>query len=61
MSAAMTVQEMIRGLVRAAEFKEQEEDGKIWDDACRRALEEARRLGWGRNQIGHLWTTEEAP
>ena len=50
----MTVNEMIRGLVRAAEFKEQEDGGKIWDDEVRRALEEARRRGWGRHQIGQL-------
>ncbi|HEY4266777.1 MAG TPA: hypothetical protein VGM94_01165 [Galbitalea sp.] len=50
----MTVLEMIRGLVRCAEFKEQEENGKIWDSSCRDALQEARRRGWGRHQIGHL-------
>lgn len=50
----MTVQEMVRGLVRAAEFREQEEDGKIWDDECRRALEAARARGWGRNLFGAL-------
>lgn len=48
------VEEMIRGLVRAAESKEQEDGGKIWDDECRRALEAARRRGWGRNQTGNL-------
>jgi hypothetical protein len=57
----MTVQEMVRGLVRAAEFKEQEEAGKIWDDECRRALEAARARGWGLNQIGVLVDTEDLP
>lgn len=46
--------DMMRGLVRAAEFKEQENDGKIWDDECRKALDEARRRGWGKHKIGSL-------
>jgi len=48
----MTLEAMIRGLVRAAEFKEQGEDGMIWDDECRLALEEARRRGFGKSQAG---------
>lgn len=50
----MTVSEMVRGLVRAAESKEQDDGGKIWDDESRLALEEARRRGWGKNRIGAL-------
>lgn len=50
----MTVREMVRGLVRAAEFKEQQDEGRIWDDECRRALEAARERGWGLNRIGRL-------
>lgn len=45
---------MVRGLVRCAEFKEQEENGKIWDDACRNALRDARQLGWGSDRTGML-------
>jgi len=56
----MTVQEMVRGLVRAAEFKEQEDDGKIWDDQCRRALEAARSRGWGLDRVGSLTEGEHA-
>lgn len=48
------VNAMVRGLVRCAEFKEEEERGKIWDDECRRALAKARELGWGKGQIGAL-------
>lgn len=48
------VVDMIRGLVRAAELKEQADGGKIWDDACRIALEKARELGWGKDQVGTL-------
>lgn len=47
-----SVAEMIRGLVRAAETLEQRDGGRIWDDECRRALEEARRRGWGKNKVG---------
>lgn len=56
----MKVEEMIRGLVRAAEFKEREDcdGGRLWDDECRRALDEARTRGWGRNQIGILGDDE---
>lgn len=50
----MTLEAMIRGLVRAAEFKEQDEDGMIWDDECRCALEEARRRGFGKSQTGEV-------
>ncbi len=50
----MTLEWMISGLVRAAELKEQEECGMIWDDESRTALEEARRRGWGNGQIGSL-------
>lgn len=50
----MTLNEMIRGLVRAAEFKEQEENGKVWDDEVRQALEEARRRGWGNSKTGKI-------
>lgn len=48
------VEDMVRGLVRAAESKEQEDGGRIWDDECRRALDEARRRGWGKNKVGTL-------
>lgn len=37
--------EMVLGLVRAAELKEQDEGGKVWDDESRRALLAARALG----------------
>ena len=47
-------EDMIRGLVRAAELKEQEEGGEIWDDECCKALIKARKYGWGKNQIGKL-------
>lgn len=47
--------EMIRGLVRAAELREQAEGGRLWDDECRNALETARSLGWGKNQTGCLY------
>jgi hypothetical protein len=50
----MTVLEMIRGLVRGVESKEQDEGGQIWDDEVRKALEKARQLGWGKNQTGIL-------
>lgn len=50
----MTVEEMVRGLVRAAESKEQADGGSIWDDECRNALAAARARGWGKNAIGHL-------
>ena len=50
----MTFPEMIVGLVRAAESLEQRDGGKIWDDDSRRALEEARRLGWGKHAIGEV-------
>lgn len=48
----MTTAEMIRGLVRSAESKEQVENGVIWDEECRMALQEARRRGWGKNRSG---------
>lgn len=57
----MDTMEMVRGLVRAAEFKEQEDRGPVgasvsplWDDECRRSLEHARSLGWGKSQTGTL-------
>lgn len=50
----MTVEEMVCGLVRAAESKEQADGGSIWDDECRNALAAARARGWGKNAIGHL-------
>jgi hypothetical protein len=54
-TATTAVLEMVRGLTRAAEFKEQQDGGKrIYDDECRRALETARSLGWGLNKIGTL-------
>jgi len=55
----MTVQEMIRGLVRAVEFKEIDDGGKVWDDECRLALEAARERGWGQNKIGSLFEDGE--
>jgi len=45
---------MILGLVRAAECREREEGGKLWDDECRKALAQARELGWGASKIGRL-------
>lgn len=54
MSDAEDFRVMMRGLVRAAEFKEQEDNGKIWDDECRNALAKARELGWGENKTGFL-------
>jgi hypothetical protein len=50
----MAVNDMIRGLVRAAEYKEQDDGGKVWDDSIRKALEAARQRGWGKHQIGTL-------
>lgn len=49
----MTEEEMIRGLVRAAEMIEQR-DGAIgvWDDEVAAALLEARARGWGKHKIG---------
>jgi hypothetical protein len=44
----------IRGLVRAAEAREQEGAGCLWDDEMREALAEARRLGWGRHRVGYV-------
>ena len=49
-----TIERMMRGLMRAAEFKEQEHGGVIWDDEIRLAFDTAHALGWGRNQIGSL-------
>jgi hypothetical protein len=42
--------EMVLGLVRAAELKEQEEGGEIWDDEARRALLAARALELNRTR-----------
>lgn len=56
----MTVREMVRGLVRAAEFKEQEDGDRIWDEKCRLALEEARSRGWGRDRVGSLVESADA-
>ncbi len=50
----MTLEEMVRGLVRAAEFKEQAEGAPLWDTECREALEEARRRGFGNGKPGAL-------
>jgi hypothetical protein len=47
----MTDEEMIRGLVRAAELKEQDEGGVLWDDESRLALQEARLRGFGKNKM----------
>lgn len=46
------VEDMIRGLVRAAELMEQGQGGKLWDDASRLALEAARARGWGKDKVG---------
>lgn len=48
------VVEMLRGLVRAAEIIEQHDGGRVWDDEVSRALDAARRRGWGRHQVGSL-------
>lgn len=48
------VAEMLRGLVRAAEFIEQQDGGRVWDDEVSRALDAARRRGWGRHKVGSL-------
>lgn len=46
---------MIKGLVRFAELREQDEpSGKIWDDESREALDVARELGWGKDRTGRL-------
>jgi hypothetical protein len=50
----MNLNDMIRGLVRAAEMVEQRDGGTVWDDDVRRALAVARREGWGKDQIGVL-------
>lgn len=50
----MSVYDMVMGLVRAAEFKEKEEGGAIYDDDCRFALQAARLRGWGLGKIGSL-------
>lgn len=52
----MTNEEMVAGLVRAAELKEQGEGGRLYDDTARRALERARELGFGASKIGTLPT-----
>ena len=52
--ARKKLNDTIRGLVRAAEFREQEQGGALWDDEVRNALAHARELGWGKNQIGRL-------
>ncbi len=52
---------MMRGLVRCAELKEQEEGGTLWDDECRDALAAARRLNWGSNAIGKMARVEPPP
>jgi hypothetical protein len=47
--------QMIRGLVRHAELREEDEPGgKIWDDESRQALDLARELGWGKGGTGRL-------
>lgn len=43
----MSHDDMIRGLVRAAEMIEQRDGGEVWDDTVRRALATARSRGWG--------------
>lgn len=55
--AKMTVHDMVRGLVRAAEFREQE---SCWDDQCQDALAAARERGWGKNRVGSLDDPPEA-
>lgn len=52
----MTNEEMVAGLVRAAELKEQGEGGSLYDDTARGALERARELGFGASKIGTLPT-----
>lgn len=56
----MNVHDMVRGLVRAAEFAEQEDGGKVWDDEVRIALDAARERGWGLHKIGSLDDPPEA-
>lgn len=51
---AADVTAMVKGLCRAAEFREQEDGGRVQDDEIRRALETAKRLGWTRNRYGTL-------
>lgn len=50
----LSVNDMVRGLVRAAEFKEREEGGAIYDDDCRFALQAARARGWIYGATGSL-------
>jgi hypothetical protein len=49
-----SVDDMVRGLVRAAEIRERDDGGKVWDDEVRVALDAARAMGWGKNRVGHL-------
>jgi hypothetical protein len=50
----MRVNEMVLGLVRCAELREQDGGGDLWDDASRLALAEARARGWGKGRTGDL-------
>lgn len=59
MTLSKNVESMILGLVRAAELKEQDEGGQLWDDESRKALEAARSLGWGANRVGSLARSPE--
>lgn len=59
--ARMTTEQMILGLVRYAELREQDESGgTIWDDESRLALKEARARGWGSSKVGTLSDAEPA-
>ena len=48
------VDDMMLGLVRGCEFLERDHDGKVYDDLVRTALEQARRLGWGKSKTGTI-------
>ena len=55
----MNANDMVRGLVRAAELREREGGGDLWDDESRAALAEARRRGWGKGHTGTLLDQEK--
>lgn len=68
---ALKVVDMIRGLVRAAEILERNDNDRavsasvpsgaahgVWDDEVRHALARARELGWGSHKIGDLPAAE---
>lgn len=60
-SKIMTVNDMVRGLVRAAELAELNNGGDVWDTGVSHALKAARERGWGRNEVGSLREQQPLP